>query len=341
MKNSKRVIIGLIVGLVILTLSAQWLLGKIANQNISKSILIEQLEKVTGYDVAIQGPLHWHFSLRPSIGIEKITFSSNKEQVIVVDGANLRLQLLAIFNPTDHSEDAEFSFEHWQQNQVKFSNGSTHIDYKNKQLIFSKFSAQFYQGHINGNAHIDLNTSTPEITLTLEASQVEISELLKDIAHNPLISGKANLKANLTSQGKDATQFIEHLNGKVSLQAKSGQMNAIHLDPSRKNIDVFDTLTIDAILKNGIANTTSKILAKNYHSNGKGTINLIAQTLNLHFDTYYDRSKNTKEIAIPVEISGPIASPVITIDFSQPIQQFLNSDRKTALKNKIHRFLGR
>jgi len=341
MKNSKRTIACLIVGLVILALGAQWLLGRIANRNISKSIVIEQLEKVTGYHVTIQGPLHWHFSLQPSIGIEKIIFSSDKEgkeKIIVVDSASLRLHLLAIFHPAGNTEAADFSFEHWQQNQINFSSGSTHIDYKNQQLIFSKFSAQFYQGHVNGDAHIDLSTVTPKITISLEASQVEISDLLSDIVHNALVSGKAQLNADLTSQGKNAAEFIEHLSGKFTLQAKNGRLNAIHLDPSQKSIDAFDALTINATVENGIATTTSKIMAKNYHSNGKGTINLIAQTLNLHFDTYYDRSKNTKEIAIPAEITGPIASPTIVIDLSQSIQQFLSTNRQK-FQDKIHRFL--
>ncbi len=378
MSKFKKISIGLLISFIVLFLVGYILLDRAATANLPKQLIIEKLETLTGNDVTIRGELHWHFSLHPSVVIEEITLTSDDEQIITLKNVNLKIQLSSLFEkpplleslqidqlsyknknaqislltavkikkPAEYS--AEISFQQWQQNQLRFSNGQSHVEIKNNTFILSKFSADFYQGNIQGNAKIDFNNSSPKIDITLNANQAEISGILSDIAHSAYVSGKMDVTADFSSQGKNSSEFIENLNGKTSILVKNGKLNTIHLDQLMpvlvssppKDIDVFSTLQADALIINGTADTTLKLLAKNYRSQGTGKINLIKQTLNLHFDSYYTRSEKTKEIAIPAEISGPIDSPEISVDISQPLNQFFKSDRKS-LSEKIKKLLGR
>ncbi len=385
MSKFKKASIGLLVSFIVLFLVGYELLDRAATANLSEKFIIEKLETLTGNDVTIKGKLHWHYSFHPSVIIDKIILTSDDEQTIIIESVNLKMQLRSAFNKppffeslhidrlsyknkknqfslleniniknhSSKSEDnskysADIYFQQWQQNQLHFSKGRSYVEFKNNVLFLSKFEAEFYQGNIQGNAKIDFNNSAPKIDITLTATQAEMSGILSDIVRNAYISGKMDITANFSSQGKNSKEFIEHLNGKTSILVKNGKLNTIHLDQlipalvssPQKNIGVFNTLQMDSLITDGIANTTLNLSAKNYRSQGKGKIDLIKQSLNLHFDSYYTRSEKTKEIAIPAKVSGPINSPEISVDISQPLNQFLKTDGKS-LAEKIKKLLGR
>lgn len=336
MTKSKKILVCLIAGLIILALVVQLTLNKIISKHISKTIIIEQLEKVTGYHVTIDGPLQWHYSLHPGLGLEKITFKSNDDQIIQLESTTINIQLLPLFKK--HFV-IDFNFQQWQQNQLHFSNGTGHIDFENNFLTLSKFNAHFYQGTITGEAKVDLNSTEPTFNINLKTDQVEISGLLKDIAQSASVSGKMNAQATLNSYGTNATDFIDHLNGNISALVKKGKLNTIHFSQFIPNIvDIFDDLKINSRVTNGIANTNIELLEKNYRASGKGNINFNQESLNLKLNVYYTNAQQTKNIAIPVGISGQIASPSISVDVTQPLNQILKTNRKKLLNNFNHLF---
>lgn len=347
MSKFKKIVLSTLIGLAVLILAAGWLVERTTTSNISKSFVTQKLEEVTGYHVEITGPLEWHYSLRPSLTLEKITFSTGANTVITLEDTNISIELLPLLN---RKFSIDFSFQHWQQNQLNFTDGKGHIIFENKIILISKFDAQFYHGKINGNAHIDLNTTPPKFGIKVQASQINIADLLNDIASSKSLSGKMDIKANLNSEGENAAEFIRHLNGEMNLSSKNGKLNTIHLSEhipriaaatiAKEDADVFETLNIDAMITNGIANTKIALLAKNYRSEGTGKINLSNQTLNIHLNTYYTRAKDTKDIPIPVDIAGAIASPTITVDITQPLNQFLTTNH-SRLSLRLNRLLNR
>lgn len=343
MSKSKKILFSLLITAVIAFCAAYWVVEKIITAHISKAAITQKLEAVTGYHVLISGELQWHYSLQPSLDLDKITFSSQTNEIICVKNARISMALIPLLQELFA---VDISFQDWQQNQLHFSKGQAHIEFKNDILHLTHFQSEFYQGHLVGEAQVDLKSPVPQFTITLNATQVEMAKLLADITQTASVSGEMNVSATLNSHGENAAEFIGYLNGKISALIQNGKLNTIRLEQmlpalstASKNRDVFDTLNIDALLTNGIANTTLNLLAKNYRLQGAGTINLVKQSLNLQIDSYYTRSIKTKSVAIPVNITGPIASPTITVDITQPLNQLLKTDGRS-FANKIKNLLG-
>ncbi len=328
MSKLNKIFFSVILCMGLLFCAAYWIAEKMITANISKAAITQKLETMTGYHVVISGELHWHYSLRPSLDLDKITFFSEANEIISLKNARISMALLPLLQKL---VSIDFSFQEWQQNQLHFLNGKAHIEFENNVLNLTGFESQFYQGKIAGHASVDLNNAAPEFNISLNATQVEIANLLKDIAQSASVSGKMNATTHLISQGEDAEQFIKHLNGELSVDVDNGKLHTIHLGnviPSLPitGADFFDHLKINAPIENGIANTTITLLAKNYHADGKGEINFNNQSLNITLKAYYTRAQQTKNIAIPITVSGAIASPSVSVDLAKPLSQLFNSN---------------
>lgn len=331
MSKNKKILFSSMMAIAILIFFSTWLAGRLLAATISKEFVTQKLGALTGYSVVIDGPLHWHSIMRPGLRIEKITFSDARSATIVLQKVNITINLLPLLKK---QVALDFDFQQWQQNQLHFSKGTTHLDFRKGLLTLSRFKAKFYQGGITGNAKINLNATPPTFKIILDASQVEMADLLNDIANTATLSGKMSMQAALNSQGKDAKTFISHLSGNISLLVNQGKLNTIHLStaipsmtPSEKNTaDVFETLTIKSILTQGVAKTTIQLNAKNYRAEGTGKININKQTLNLVLNASYLRSQKTKNIALPIHISGQIAAPRVNVDLAKPLAQLFNAN---------------
>jgi len=318
------------------------LLQKILSTKVTKSYITHQLEINTGYHVVIFDPLQWHYSIHPTLTLEKVIFSIGKIDFIKLENVKVSLELLPLLKG---QFSVDFSFKKWQQNQLHFSNGAGHLDYNNKLLVLSHFKSKFYQGSIQSEAKIDLSTeSTPKFKIKVHTSRVEIKSLLGDIADSKSVSGKMNTDADFTSQGKTPVEFIRHLNGRITVVITNGELITIHLgkyipnmnDESGKiSADIFEKLKITAPLLHGVARTTITLRAKNYYSEGKGKINLNNQSLDVRLNTYLTGAKSKKNIAIPATLTGPISSPEISVEITEPLKQLFKSDgRPLSIKIK-------
>lgn len=321
-------------------------IGKILTTNISKQFIIQKLEATTGYQVSIEGDLDWHYTLRPNVEIKKIIFHAQNKTVIQFEHANIGIALLPLLQKRF---SISFHFKTWQQNQLHFENGAAHLTYENNLLTLSDFNADFYQGQISGHALINLNNDTPTFQMSLKTTQTQIASLLKDIANTASVSGKMELQANLKSAGSDANQFIQNLNGNINITVKEGKLNTIHFgnvisyvtsNIDKQQADFFNTLSIHDVVVNGVGNSQIDLLAKSYMATGKGSINFNTQALNIHLNAYYIQSQKTKNIAIPVTITGLIASPNVSVDLSKPLGALLKNNEEK-IKNKLDTFLQR
>ncbi|MES2203758.1 MAG: AsmA family protein [Pseudomonadota bacterium] len=338
MSRSKKVLVSIIVCVVIIFCAAYLVAEKMITANISKTAITQKLEAATGYHVVIDGELHWQYSLRPSLDLDKITFfSAEKKQVMAIENPHISMALLPLLKKL---VSIDFSFQDFQQNQLHFSKGDAHLEYKDNILYLTDFQSQFYQGHIQGKASVDLSNATPKFAMNLNASDIEAASLFADLTQKASISGKMNATTTLTSQGINAEQFIKNLNGDLSLEVVNGKLLTIHLGSVIPNLpvegaDFFDQLKIKAPIKNGIATTTLTLLAKNYRADGSGPINLNNQTLNIKLNVFYTRSQQTKNIALPVTISGKIASPSVSVDLTQSLGTLLKAN-EGKIKNKFN-----
>lgn len=345
MSKTKKTVFTTCISLVLLLLIFTYFAGKMLTANLSKDFITQKLQETTGYQVNITGDLHWHYALHPSVSIEKITFREQGKTVIQLTNANIGINLIPLLQKRIA---ISFDFQQWQQNQLHFSNGSAQLTYENNVLTLTDFTANFYQGKINGSALVNLNSAQPIFDMHLTTAQAEMSSLLHDVAKNESVSGKMDMQADLKSAGINATDFIKNLNGTVNVIIKDGKLNTIHLGSvipyivstnDKQQADFFNSLTIHNVITNGVTNTTITLLAKSYRADGNGQINLNTQNLKIKLDAYYTQSQQTKNIAIPIHITGALASPSVGVDLATPVGQFL-SVNKNEISNKVHKLLA-
>lgn len=345
MLKSKKIVLTTCIALAILLFALIYGIGKILTTNFTKEFIIQKLEAATGYEVSIDDQLQWHYTLHPNLDIKKITFRSQEKIAIQLERVNISMALLPLLQKRF---DVSLKFQRWKQNQLLFSRGTALVAYENNVLTLSDFDADFYEGHLVGNALINLNNKIPKFNISLKATQVEVSHLLKDIANATSVSGKMDVSAHLKSAGSDVDYFIRNLSGNINASIKNGKLHTIHLSKiipyitsniSKKQADIFDTLKIQDTLIQGVANSTIQLFAKNYKAEGLGKIDLNAQTLDLKLEVYYTQSNKTKHIAIPIYIQGPMSSPKMSTDLRTPANQLLNTN-KDKLMNTFQKLIN-
>ena len=313
--------------LIVVALCLLWCLEYSLTTQLSSAAVQKKLAEVTGYEVNISGPWHWQYRWHPQINIQKITLSTAGVPKIVLENARVSLALLPLLKK---EVALTLYFEQWQQHQLHFSagRGQLHFNPSSKVLRLFNVNAHFYQGSLQGEAEVDLSASVPRFKINAQASQVEIAEVLRDIAHTALVSGKATLHAQLSAHGTTTAGFMQSLTGNLSVVMHHGQLRTIRLSTQRHQADVFEQFTLQQVIKTGLAHTTLQLHAKNYRAAGSGEIDLPSQHVHLTLQVFYTRSVTTKNIPTLIYIVGPMTQPRVTIDLSAPLSHLLASNAK-------------
>jgi uncharacterized protein involved in outer membrane biogenesis len=254
--------------------------------------------------------------------------------------------------PSNLSFRGNFNIDKWQAGQLQLSQVATSISLDNSIITLDPIKADFYQGTFSGNALINMQQQVPNYTIDAKLTNTQIDGIIDDLSGKQYFSGKANISAKLQSKGLDQTEFLQNLNGKTSMTVQDGKLisldfgkdisNVLAMAQSKKSetFDAFDQLKINSNIKQGKAKINAKLTAPNYKASGKGNVNLVQQTINLSLEAYYTQSKQTRNIAIPITIAGPLENPTVTVSTDEIITQALGSKGNGQLNNLISGFFS-
>ena len=107
------------------------------------------------------------------------------------------------------------------------------------------------------------------------------------------------------------------------------------------SLDAFEQLAIGSNITNGNAKLDANLKAENYSAKGQGNIDLVQQTIDLSLKAYYTQSKQTRDIAIPVDISGTLANPAVKVDTNSVINQALQAKGSESLNELVSSSLSK
>ena len=99
----------------------------------------------------------------------------------------------------------------------------------NRVLTVDNLSAKGFGGQMTTTATLDARTSTPVISINPDFVNIEAQQLMAIAMDDPLLAAKVNLKGNLTTSGQSVEQFINELNGKLTLSADEGVIKGIDM----------------------------------------------------------------------------------------------------------------
>jgi AsmA protein len=229
---------------------------------------------------------------------------------------------------------------------------------------------QLYEGELRGDWQLNTQAQPLRWQLHNELRGIALGTLVQAIINKELISAKAEVVADLTTQGLDPDSLLQHLNGEARVRLDKTQL--VNLDlrnwllghlydqlkiprATAENPDrtIFDTFHASLTINNGVM-TNRDLLAATAKEQltGSGQVNLIAQTIDYvlnytrktRFEFTVGESKyDLKDEPIPIPIRGAWAKlPAPKPDFLaivKRLQQRALENKKAAVKEKVEKKL--
>ncbi len=253
--------------------------------------------------------------------------------------------------------------EQLQAAKLNMNNVDVKIHYLDGILSLMPMTAHLYDGSLDAQVKINLNTPQPQIALQGKLSNVQSEPLLKDLSdtsHKIKVKGAANIDFDLTTSGKDNDAITKNLNGTSHFSFNNGTLEGVDLgymidtasalasqkapSASDSNQTNFGNLTATAVIHDGVV-TNNDLLLKSprFDTKGSGTINLIDKTINysLQISVIQTQVSVVKELAgltIPVRVTGSLDNPAVRLDSGALLKDVAEHQilqRKDEIQQKI------
>lgn len=236
----------------------------------------------------------------------------------------------------------------------------------NGDVQLNNLTAQALEGTLTGTIQVDARPAQPKITTRLSFEDIAMSALLEPFVSTPLLSGRANLAVDTTTQGNDMDTLLKQALGQLNVNTErmvvhGVNVNQVALDAIKGRLGDFTALMpnyqdkLPKALRDNteIRNLVANMTVRNGHLlmpdlsadtgegqfSASGDINLLEQSFDYHFGVVLsslDDNKYLKGVKWPVRCRGSLEAPVA--DWcrpdSQAIGQVLEKAATTALRDK-------
>jgi len=212
-------------------------------------------------------------------------------------------------------------------------------------ITVSPLTAQLFGGSSSGSISVSAQ-ETPEILIQQNLKAVQIDQILASTSSSNRLIGKGDLALEFSTQGNSMGELQESLVGKVSVALAHGSLAGINLrsalvdgrtELGSSNLERvfpanfsettgFSGLKANFSLKDGIASCTDfEMNSPLIRTTGEGEIELKTANLNYRLNAAVSSTINRRSardlfelrgVTVPIRVSGPYASPSITIDFA-------------------------
>lgn len=239
------------------------------------------------------------------------------------------------------------------------SNAKVVMSVKNGVVNINSFNADLYDGVITGNASINTNTTLPTYHLKNTITNIELQPLLKAVANNQLLAGRATMNTDLSGKGLSAYNLRHNITGSVDVRLVDGAVYGVNVADLLRNAKAklkgkviddghtekktdFSRLTATLVLKHGIANINDFHLSSPLLAiNGQGKTDLITESIDATVSTAVVASgkglDDLKGVAVPISISGTWQQPKYRLNIRDLFKNNIELENKA--KKEINRGL--
>ncbi|TBR41228.1 AsmA family protein [Marinomonas agarivorans] len=103
---------------------------------------------------------------------------------------------------------------------------------KNGVVKVNPLSASLYDGEIALEATLNAQTNTPKITLVPTIKDIQLKPLIRDLTEKEKVTGVADLKGQINTQGNQIDHLINNANGDLVVQILDGALIGTNLTKS-------------------------------------------------------------------------------------------------------------
>jgi uncharacterized protein involved in outer membrane biogenesis len=197
------------------------------------------------------------------------------------------------------------------------------VSVENGRLRLEPFKATLPAGALDAVITADANPPAPPVGLRLSAPAIGLKPLLAALGQPEFVSGTADIQADLQGAGATPQAIAGNLNGTMSVTMRGGQIDTAVLEkllgPALTRVNPagllahggtsdIKCLALRMVAHNGVATLNPIMFGSGLiTASGSGTVNLRAQTLDLHLSPQ-GRIGGTG-FEVPLTVTGPLADP--------------------------------
>jgi len=320
-----------------------------------KPVLIEEVKKETGYQLAIDGKLAWSFYPRLAIKVQHVQLKKPQEGQVFLDANELHIatDLIALLRSRE-SLQGRISVSSLKLMNISMEKMSANISVKNKLLLLSSIKGSLYGGTLEGEASGEDLTLAPKWQWDLQCNHVQLDPLLQDAngtGSKIKISGTGSFRLQAQTRGIVREELLRQLDGSSTFSVEDGVISGIDLNYflqladaslNKKPVDQlvntnqtsFKHFSGSALIQNGVAKSNDLLLiAPAFASHAEGSYELVSSNLDFELKLR-PQLQNTKiKWDIPVLVTGDLHQPDVKLDFVA-IQKMLASMEIEKLKEK-------
>ena len=323
--------------------------------NKMRPVLVEEVMRKTGYQLAIYEKLSWSVYPRLGINVVRMTLTAPEQSEPFLDLHNVTIgtELLDLIKGRSQLQ-GDVRISNIQLMGIQAQNAHVVLQWKDRVLTLEPIVAYMYGGVLHGLANGRNLESVPKWDWDLRLTHVQIQPLLSDANRGKVkmkINGTGQLMVQASTQGLTREQLINNLNGKAGITIQDGivegmdlnylvqtadqLINKVPVTPPTNNLTEtkFDRLTGSIDIKDGIVKsdnlylTTSALIAK-----AQGTYVILSQTIDLALKVTPQQQLSQWEI--PIQVSGNLADPDVRLDTLE-IQKLIVKEEASKVRDKV------
>lgn len=186
----------------------------------------------------------------------------------------------------------------------------------------SKINADMYSGTLRNSVVVDVRKSPTKLTVKKNIKDIQIGDLLKDMADVDRLTGTFNTQSNITARGESVHSIINSLNGNAKVTMPNGEIkgidiaqticqgfnNVASLTTTADQVDrstPFADLSSNFKFTNGVVSNQDLLTKLDAISlRGKGKVSLPAQNLDYRLGLTIEENLFKKTCAVNNNLEG-------------------------------------
>lgn len=238
-----------------------------------------------------------------------------------------------------------------------FTNARLTLSSKDDVIHLFPSEAQIDGGGYSGDITLDRSGSLPVLKLDEHLSDIDMARWSANGPKSGRVSGRGTFTLKATARGSNRDAMFKSLNGHIDAYLTEGVVEGFDLgyELSRAQAWIkrgtppvantrrtkFDACKASAEITNGIASTTDLAISSQYlRVTGRGSTNLLTQTLDLQLMAAVLKSPLLSGIDIPVTITGTLSDPKARPDIETLAKGQLGQKLRETLQDKLQSLLG-
>ena len=248
---------------------------------------------------------------------------------------------------------------------MQFDNVVVALNASNDSLRIYPVSAEFFDGNYKGDIRINAAGSVPVLSVNEQISDVSMTALGRAMFGVEKLTGTINGSFQLSGRGNDMGQIQRTLRGDMSFTLKDGTWEGIDVwyqlrraratfrqetppEPVLPARTRFSEVRATGKVTDGVLRNDDFFAELPFMQlNGHGSVNMPAASVDYSLSArVFDRPEFMQDVspeelqdltrvAIPLRITGPLASPKIGIDLEELLEDQIREELEDKIKDKL------